>query len=118
MAKAGSGNGGAVLGRGLRVRGRVQGSGDLRIEAQVEGDVTVSGALALGEGASVKGGVSAQRVTIDGEIEGDVESRGPVTIGATGSLRGDVTASELTLDEGGRFHGTIQAEFDLPDELA
>jgi cytoskeletal protein CcmA (bactofilin family) len=117
MAKGASSNG-AVLGRGLRVRGRVQGTGDLRIEAQVEGDVTVSGALDLGEGASVKGGVTAQRVSIDGELEGDVESKGPVAIGATGSLRGDVTASELTLDEGGRFHGTIQADFELPDEIA
>ncbi len=108
----------AVLGRGLKVRGRVRGDGDLRIEAEIEGDVTVTGALELGEGSVVKGGVSARSVAISGEVEGDVEAKGAVAIGATGALRGDVTAGELVLEEGGRFHGTLQADFDLPDAIA
>ena len=116
MAK-GSGEA-AVLGRGLKVRGRVRGQGDLRIEANIEGDVNVTGALELGEGGSVHGGVTAHSVAIHGEIEGDIEAKGAVAIAATGVLRGDVSASELVLEEGGRFHGTLAAEFDLPDAIA
>lgn len=108
----------AVLGRGLRVRGRVHGEGDLRIEAQVEGDVTVTGALELGAGAEVRGGVSAQSVTISGLLDGDVHSRGEVVVTSTGSLRGDIDADGLVLEEGGQFHGQVACDFDLPDAIA
>lgn len=108
----------AVLGRGLRVRGRVRGDGDLRVEAQVEGEVSVGGALELGEGAAVRGDVSGDTVTIAGDLDGDVTARGEVVVAAGGSLRGDVHAAGLVLEEGGTFHGMVSAEFDLPDAIA
>ena len=43
-----------VLGRGIRVRGRVNGAGDLRVDGEIEGDVRVSGSLELGSGASTR----------------------------------------------------------------
>lgn len=108
----------AVLGQGLRVRGRVHGEGDLRIEAQVEGDVTVSGALELGEGSVVRGSVSAETVTVAGVLDGDVRARGNVVVLANGALRGDIDGAGLVLEEGGQFHGLVDAAFDLPDAIA
>lgn len=108
----------AVLGGGLRVRGRVHGEGDLRIEANVEGDVTVTGALELGQGAEVRGSVSARAVTIAGLLEGDVAARGEVVVTATGALCGDIEASGLVLEEGGKFHGLVASDFELPEAIA
>ncbi|HHH29252.1 MAG TPA: polymer-forming cytoskeletal protein [Polyangiaceae bacterium] len=109
---------GAVLGKSLRVRGRVRGEGDLRVEATVEGDVVVGGALDLGQEAQVEGSVEAASVVVSGQLVGDVASRGSVAITSSGSLRGDVTASELTLEEGGTFVGEIDVDFELPDAIA
>ena len=36
-----------VIGRGVRIRGRIQGDGDLAIEGHVEGEVAVSGELLI-----------------------------------------------------------------------
>ncbi len=108
----------AVLGKGLRVRGRVRGEGDLRVEASVEGDIEVSGALELAPGATVTGAVQAQEVVVSGALEGDVNATGPVTITTTGSLRGEVSAAELQIEEGGQLVGTVEAKFDLPDAIA
>jgi cytoskeletal protein CcmA (bactofilin family) len=108
----------AVLGKSLRVRGRVRGEGDLRIEGVIEGDVVVSGALELGEGASVQGGVQAASLTVSGALEGDASADGPIAVTSTGSLRGDVKATELTLDEGATFVGQVEADFELPDAIA
>lgn len=107
-----------VLGRGMRVRGRVRGDGDLCVEAQIEGEVEVTGALELREGASIHGTVSAATVVVGGELEGNLDIAGPVTITSTGALRGDVAAAALAIEEGGRFHGTVQADFDLPEAIA
>src|SRR5690349_2184882 len=46
---------GSVIGRGTVVRGNVRGSGSLEILGRVEGDVSVSGELVIGEDGAVRG---------------------------------------------------------------
>ena len=108
----------AVLGKGLHVHGRVRGDGDLRVEAQIEGDVVVSGNLELDEGASIAGGVEADAVVVAGVLTGDVSARGAVAITASGKVEGDIKAAELSLAEGGSFVGSVNADFDLPEAIA
>ncbi len=107
-----------VLGRSVRVRGRLSGDGDLRIEGDVEGDVRVSGALELADGGSVNGDVSARSVTIEGALTGQVQAEGPVLIRASARVTGNMNGSEVALEEGAAFSGRIEAEFDLPDDLS
>lgn len=107
----------SVLGQGTRVRGRVSGDGNLRIEGQVEGDVAISGDLMIEEGAAITGAVEAHAVTINGALTGDVSARGPVAIRATAKVAGDMGGTEVSLDEGASFTGRIEADFELPPEL-
>lgn len=108
----------STLGRGARVRGRVHGDGDLRVEGHVEGDVTVSGRLVIEEGGAIEGDVGAGSLEIGGSLTGDVASHGPVAIRATAQVEGNLGAAEVTLDEGAAFHGRIEAEFELPAGLS
>jgi cytoskeletal protein CcmA (bactofilin family) len=108
----------AVLGRGLRVVGRVRGEGDLQVEAEVEGDVSVSGTLELGEPARITGSVQADAVVVAGQLEGDVSARTSVAITATGRLRGTIKAQEVSLEEGGSLDGRIETDVELPEAIA
>lgn len=107
----------SVLGRGARVRGRVSGDGDLRVEGAVEGDVTLSGELLIEEGAEVTGNVDAHVVTVNGALSGDVVARGPITIRAGAKVKGSLGGTEISLEEGADFDGRIEAQFDMPKEL-
>jgi len=107
----------SVLGRGARVRGRLGGDGDLRVERQVEGDVVVSGELSIEEGAAITGDVGAASVVVSGALKGDVDARGPVALRATAEVEGNLSGAEVSMEEGASFHGRIDAEFDLPAEL-
>jgi cytoskeletal protein CcmA (bactofilin family) len=109
----------SVLGRGARVRGRVGGEGDLRVEGQVEGEVRISGQLAIEEGGAVAGDVEAAAVVIAGSLAGDIAARGPVTIRATAKVEGNIVGqgAEVVLEEGASYEGRIDAEFELPAEL-
>jgi cytoskeletal protein CcmA (bactofilin family) len=107
----------SVLGRGARVRGRVAGDGDLRVEGQIEGEVAISGELTVEEGASVHGDVGASAVVVGGTLRGDVTARGVVTVRATADVEGDLGGAEVSLDEGASFHGHIEADFEMPAEL-
>ena len=106
----------SLLGRGVRVRGRVNGDGDLRVEGSVEGELVISGGLTIEEGASVKGDVGASSVVVAGVLAGDVDSRGPVVIRATAKVEGNLGAAEVSIEEGASFAGRLEAEFELPEE--
>jgi len=116
----------SILGRGARVRGRIGGDGDLRVEGHVEGDVRISGQLAIEEGGAVTGDVEAAALVISGALTGDVglAARGsvipviPVTIRAGAKVAGNLGNAEVVLEEGASFEGRIDAEFDLPAGLA
>lgn len=108
----------AVLGQGVRIRGRISGEGDLSILGHVEGDVVVRGDLTIGEHAHIESEVlEAEAVTIAGEVKGDVTASGPVRLGATARVNGDLKGSEISIEEGAQFAGRIEADFELPASL-
>jgi len=108
----------AHIGRGTKVRGRIGGEGDLVIEGQVEGDINLTGAVTIAEGAEVTSEIEAQTVTISGSLEGNVSAQGPVRVAAGSRVRGDMRGSTVSIEEGAQFAGRLECEFELPPELA
>lgn len=108
----------AVLGEGLQVRGRVRGEGDLRVLAQVEGDIVVAGQLSLEQGSRVTGTVQGETVVVLGTLTGDAKAESAVNVGAGAAMQGDVHAPRFSLELGGSFEGRIEADFDLPESIA
>jgi len=110
--------GGARIGSGARVRGRIHGEGDLVVEGQVEGDLAIRGELTIAEGGSVASEtIEAQSVVVAGALEGDVAASGTVRLVAGARVRGNLKGSAVSIDEGARFSGRLDCEFDLPAEL-
>jgi cytoskeletal protein CcmA (bactofilin family) len=118
MARTARAHGGeAVIGRATRVRGRVSGDGDLVLDGSIEGDISLTGDLTVGEGARAASNVEAQAVTIRGDLEGDIRARGVVRIEGGARVHGDIQGESVALEEGAEFVGRLDADFDLPAEL-
>jgi cytoskeletal protein CcmA (bactofilin family) len=112
----------ARIGSAAHVRGRIHGDGDLVIEGHLEGDLAIRGDLTIAEGASVKSEgsghvVEAHAVTIAGSLTGDVAASGPVRLAPSAQVSGNLRGSAVAIDEGARFAGRLDCEFDLPPEL-
>ena len=108
----------ARIGGGARVRGRVHGDGNLVIEGHVEGELTIHGDLTITEGASVTSQtVEAHAVHITGTFEGDLAASGPVRVGTGARVRGNLRGTAISIEEGARYSGRLDCEFDLPPEL-
>ncbi len=108
----------ARVGSGARIRGKIHGEGDLVVEGTVEGAVAIRGDLTIAAGASVTSeAVEAQAVTIGGTLEGDVAATGQVRLSAGSHVRGNLRGSAVSIEDGARFSGRLDCEFDLPPEL-
>lgn len=118
MARTRTGGAGeAVIGQSTRVRGRVSGDGDLRLEGTVEGDISLHGDLTITDGAKATSNVEARAVTVGGELEGDVRAQGVVRLESGARVRGDIQGELVAIDEGAEYSGRLIAEFELPAEL-
>ena len=80
---------GSVLGRSTVVRGNVRGTGALEIFGRVEGDVSITGELVIGEDGAVKGDVTGGYVTISGAVQGDVRATEAVMLESGARVVGD-----------------------------
>ncbi len=123
-ARSGAGNSAeaadfdAVIGASTRVRGRVTGDGDLLVEGQVDGDITVRGDVTIEQGARATSAVDAFGLTVRGDLEGDIRASGVVRIELGARVRGDIQGDLIALEEGAEFVGRLDATFELPPELS
>lgn len=94
-----------IIGRGTTIKGNLEGSGNIRIDGDINGDVSVTGNMVIGESGNVQGNIKADCLTVGGTIKGNVDCDGNLCIQAKGQLIGDIRARSLNIAEGGIFNG-------------
>ena len=100
---------GTIIGPGAVIEGPLTTKYSTRIDGTVKGNVTISGALIVGQEAKIAGTVSAMNVYIAGEVAGNVSApQGKVEISDTGKVIGDVTCKGIIIDENAVFQGKCE----------
>lgn len=100
----------SVIGSSAVIRGNVSGDSSLQILGRVEGDVGVTGDIALGPDAVVVGTISGARIVIAGSVEGDVTASEALMISETGKIVGDLSAPRIGMSEGAAVRGSVRTE--------
>lgn len=98
----------SVIAHSAVIRGNLRGDTSLEILGRVEGDVGVTGDVALGPDAVVVGSVSGARVLIGGSVEGDVTGTDAVVVEDTGRVVGDLAAPRIGVSEGAHVQGSVR----------
>jgi len=93
---------------GTRVQGQITGPTELIIDGEVEGEIRVDSAVAVGGDGVVKGPVSAQVVRVGGRVTGNIHAGERVEVAPSGSLEGDISAPRVVIAEGAFFKGRIE----------
>ena len=70
----------SVIGSTSVVRGNVRGQGNLEILGKIEGDVSVTGDIVLGESAGVRGNLNGASITVAGQVQGDIRGTEAVLV--------------------------------------
>lgn len=106
----------SLTGENIRIIGKVEGTGNLRIDGYIEGDIDYKGDVVISETGRVKGNISCSNITISGVVEGNVNATGKLVIMETGKLTGDVEVFNIVINDNGFFHGTCKMKANKPLE--
>ena len=95
----------AYLGRGSRVSGKLNFDGAVRVDGQVEGEISAQDTLIVGERAVVTAQINGNTIIIKGKVTGDINAKKRVEIRAPGKLYGNIVTPSLVIHEGVIFEG-------------
>jgi cytoskeletal protein CcmA (bactofilin family) len=95
----------AYLGKGSRVSGKLNFEGTVRVDGQVEGEISAQDTLVVGERAVITAQINGTTVIIRGKVTGDIHARKRVEIRAPGRLFGNIVTPSLVIHDGVIFEG-------------
>lgn len=93
----------SVLGPDLRIRGGIEGRGEIQLQGRAWGDVRVE-RLIVTETAELEGSVVAITVEVRGRVVGGIEASN-VRLLPSARVEGDITYEQLQIDIGAQFEG-------------
>jgi cytoskeletal protein CcmA (bactofilin family) len=108
----------SVIGSGVVWKGRLSGSGGVRIEGALDGDIKLQGLLVVGETGRVTcEELRANVVIVAGAVRGDIFAE-KLEIRSTGRVWGNVVTASFSTEEGAFLRGqvTMEEQVEIGDE--
>jgi cytoskeletal protein CcmA (bactofilin family) len=99
---------GALLSRGVSIKGSVEFLNELLIDGEVEGTIVSTGTLMIGEQACIRGEIRTKSVDVRGTVEGNIFVTERCELHAGCTLRGDIEAPRLVVNENVTFLGNAK----------
>src|SRR5215475_3444448 len=99
---------GALLSRGVSIKGSVKFLNELLIDGEVEGTIESTGTLTIGEHGRIRGEIRTKSVKVRGTVEGNVFVTERCELQAGCTVRGDIEAPRLIVDENSTFLGSAK----------
>jgi cytoskeletal protein CcmA (bactofilin family) len=99
---------GALLSRGVSIKGSIKFLNELLIDGEVEGTIDSTGTLTIGEHARIRGEIRTKSVKVRGTVEGNILVTERCELQAGCTLRGDIEAPGLVVNENATFLGSAK----------
>lgn len=95
----------AIIGRNSKLEGTLTSTGSIRVDGEMNGDITTDGDVIIGQDAKTNGDIKSSNIEISGSVEGNINSDGCLKVYETGSLFGNIEVKSFVIEEGGVFEG-------------
>ncbi|HEY4358068.1 MAG TPA: polymer-forming cytoskeletal protein [Acidobacteriaceae bacterium] len=103
-----SGEGTAVIGSSVRLRGELSGTEDIEFHGEVDGSITLLGAkLTIGPKAKVRGNISATEVVVQGHVDGNVHAKARLIVTSSAVVEGEISAPRMAVEPGAELHAIV-----------
>lgn len=94
-----------VISRGVKIEGKLSCSGSIRLDGEVQGDISSQSTVIVGENGKVNGQINAESITIGGRVTGTIKAKDKVVLEAKANLKGDIITKLMMVEAGAIFNG-------------
>ncbi len=101
-----------IIGKGTSVNGNLNGKGLIRIDGEMEGHITNTADVIIGESGKVNTELKARNITIAGCYKGILEAEGKLELKNTATFNGTLKIKKLLVEEGAFITGTTEMKRD------
>jgi cytoskeletal protein CcmA (bactofilin family) len=95
-----------LIGSGTKIVGDINSAGDVRIDGNLNGNITTSGKFVLGPNGLVEGNIICVNADLMGEVKGQVSVSELLQLKNTARISGDIVTGKLAIEPGAIFTGT------------
>lgn len=103
-----------LIATGTIVKGDVESNSGIRLDGQLEGNLSARGKVVVGTAGELAGNIMAVNVEISGIIKGNVKAE-QISLKASAKVTGDIITQRLAIEPGAYFFGTCRME-NVPDD--
>lgn len=94
-----------IISQGTLVEGVIQSTGNLRLDGNFKGKISVEGNLVIGKEGIAQAEISCASITIAGKIRGNINVQEQAILEKDSMVIGDISTRNLVIHEGAIFHG-------------
>lgn len=96
------------IGKSIKLKGEIRGTGDLYIDGLVEGTIELQGnRVTVGPEGRVQGDISARNLAVIGRLDGKARIADSTEIHALGTVEGEVSTAKISVAYGAVLHASI-----------
>ncbi len=90
------------------IKGNIETESDIRIDGELQGNLSTKGRLIVGEHGKVSGDVYCQNAEIEGALHSRMVVNGLLYLKSSARFEGDIETMQLQIDSGAIFNGTCK----------
>jgi cytoskeletal protein CcmA (bactofilin family) len=99
---------------GTKIIGDIFSESNLRIDGEVQGNVSTAAKVVIGETGLIQGNLTCQDADIEGKLNGSLAIEGLLILRETSKIVGDIQTSKLHVEEGAVFVGSCKMNSGAP----
>lgn len=93
--------------------GKVNCTGDLRIDGLVNGEIKADGTVTIGTNGKIDGRINAETITVGGTINGPLNAKHKIILADGAVLKGDINTKILVVDAGALINGSTKMNSEM-----
>ena len=96
-----------VIEKSTKIIGNIFSKADFRIDGEVEGNITTSGKVGVGNNGKISGKLNCSNADISGNISGNIEVNETLSLMSDSYVQGEIITGKLSVEEGAQVDATI-----------
>jgi len=94
-----------LIGKGTVITGDIKSEGDIRIDGELNGNISSNGRVVVGDTGKVTGEVVCKNCEVAGHVKGKLKVEQLITLKSTSTVQGEISTDKLSIEPGSVFSG-------------